>query len=566
MANGHHSSIRASLASLMTSCVSTGPDSDLWAIARDVADDNDVQEDIVYTLHSVFRQFHSSTANDKNVATNNQNVTNHSQNAHSSPQNSLFSKLKTTAAKLSGQNSGQTLVDLSPSQDLLARMTDALLRYLVARSRHLPSPVKSDSSGPASKRPRIEEVTSEEVLRFAVSNMTDILPSYSSGSSTGSGPPQPAGFDLNNFDELTKMKAGGYGVVYKARKKDTRTYCAIKQINCGTNPAHEAWCLREVKNWSRLDKSPFFVQYLDAWFEEGQRSRVRHLYIQMPLYDMSVDELVFRINRRKNAADEATSGGDRFHADHGRFFLAILFDEMLAGVLRMHEKGIIHRDLKPRNILVDLRGERNLVKIADFGLSALFPTEPFGPSGPVPASPLLSSSPMTGNMGTPTYIAPEVVGRAGSVVAYSHQADIYSLGVTLLELFFILIFKFDEKSHLLFWHNRFADEIEKIKRNRSGLFRAKNLLIVEHVVRRMVRNEPNERAAPDELRKLSLAMCYVLFARMRVKENLTSDYWLQEHDKRPSRDFRERFLRRVVGVESESLLNHYSQVRAVVCG
>lgn len=560
MANGHFSSIRASLASLRTSCGSTEPDSDLWAIAREVADDNDVQEDIAYTLHSAFCEFRSE--NNKIV----KNITNNSPNAH----NSLFSKLKTTAAKLSGQNSGHNLMDLSASQDLnqdlLARLTDALLRYLVARSRHLPGPVESDSSGPASKRPRIEEVTSEEVLRFAVSNMTDILPSGGSGSSGGFGPPQPAGFDLNNFDELTKMKAGAFGVVYKARKKDTRTYCAIKQINCGTNPAHEAWCLREVKNWSRLDKSPFFVQYLDAWFEEGQRSRVRHLYIQMPLYDMSVDELVFRINGRKNVGDEATSGGVRFFADYGRFFLAILFDEMLAGVLRMHEKGIIHRDLKPRNILVDLRGERNLVKIADFGLSALLPVDPIGPIGPVPASPLLSSSPMTGNTGTQTYMAPEVVGRVGSVVAYSHQADIYSLGVTLLELFLILVFKFDERSHLVFWHGRFADEIEKIKRNRSGLFRAKNLLIVEHVVRRMVRDEPNERAAPDELRKLSLAMCYVLFARMRVKENLTSDYWLQEHDKRPSRDFRERFLRRVVGVESESLLDHYSQVRELVCG
>ena len=83
-----------------------------------------------------------------------------------------------------------------------------------------------------------------------------------------------------------------------------------------------------------------------------------------------------------------------------------------------HDASIVHRDLKPDNIHVGRGdGERDLVKIVDFGLAKVIGSSRFTRAGMV--------------FGTPHYMSPEQA--AGEAV--DHRADIYALGVVMYEMF-----------------------------------------------------------------------------------------------------------------------------------
>jgi serine/threonine-protein kinase len=90
------------------------------------------------------------------------------------------------------------------------------------------------------------------------------------------------------------------------------------------------------------------------------------------------------------------------------------------GIAAAHTHGIIHRDLKPDNIiLVERAGDRDFVKILDFGLAKLT-----GPSG-------MSNNTKTGSLiGTPHYMAPEQA--EGKKI--DARADVYSLGCMLFHM------------------------------------------------------------------------------------------------------------------------------------
>ena len=77
----------------------------------------------------------------------------------------------------------------------------------------------------------------------------------------------------------------------------------------------------------------------------------------------------------------------------------------------MHKHRLLHRDLKPANILLD---ENMEPKISDFGLSK------FVNSG--------ETMQQSQSLGTPCYVAPEVVDGSGS---YGFMSDVFSFGMTM---------------------------------------------------------------------------------------------------------------------------------------
>jgi len=85
--------------------------------------------------------------------------------------------------------------------------------------------------------------------------------------------------------------------------------------------------------------------------------------------------------------------------------------QILQAISYMHKKGVAHRDIKPENILYTTSEDESSIKVIDFGLAR----KHFGARGEPPMSTIV---------GTPYYIAPEVLRKK-----YDKSCDLWSVGV-----------------------------------------------------------------------------------------------------------------------------------------
>ena len=105
---------------------------------------------------------------------------------------------------------------------------------------------------------------------------------------------------------------------------------------------------------------------------------------------------------------------------------AIHITRQLASALgAAHQKGVIHRDIKPANVmLVERAGDRDFVKLTDFGLAGLSESH-----GDADEQVRLTIAGVV--YGTPAYISPE---QASAESAIDGRADLYGLGCILFEM------------------------------------------------------------------------------------------------------------------------------------
>jgi len=88
--------------------------------------------------------------------------------------------------------------------------------------------------------------------------------------------------------------------------------------------------------------------------------------------------------------------------------------QVAKGLNHLHKCGVIHRDLKPDNVMINSKGE---CKLIDFGISRVVEKD--------------EDKNMTGFVGTPAYIAPELLAPP---FKYSEKADVYSYAILCWEL------------------------------------------------------------------------------------------------------------------------------------
>lgn len=130
---------------------------------------------------------------------------------------------------------------------------------------------------------------------------------------------------------------------------------------------------------------------------------------------------------------ELVDGGDLnyFIGEHKHYSERVIghhFRQILMGLHYLHSQGIVHRDMKLDNVLIKGDHESGMVKIADFGLSALVRMSNTGYDRSA-SSKRKAFNGLKDMWGTASYFAPELINRS-----YGPQADMWSTGCILYEM------------------------------------------------------------------------------------------------------------------------------------
>jgi serine/threonine-protein kinase len=208
----------------------------------------------------------------------------------------------------------------------------------------------------------------------------------------------PPGTKLGDYVIEGKIGAGGMGEVYAARHPLIGKRAAIKVVRkelCSDESAvgrfvDEARVVNQIGHPNIVDVFAFGTtrdgrSYLVMEWLQGETLRVRLERGHLELIDIC--ELMLPLLRALQAA---------------------------------HDSGVVHRDLKPDNLfLVEVRGERPILKLLDFGIAKLHRPDH-----------RVAKTATGAIVGTPQYIAPEQARGQ----AIDGKADIYALGGILFEL------------------------------------------------------------------------------------------------------------------------------------
>ena len=203
---------------------------------------------------------------------------------------------------------------------------------------------------------------------------------------------------LQTYQKVKSIGKGSYGEVFLIKSLQTQKEYALKETLITKNKEMFLYfSMNEINILSKLN-NPYIIS-LKCAFKTQIDEETEKLYIIMEYVDNG--DLNQLITKYKN--------DEKFFEE--KRLLNWLF-QLCLSLLYLKENEIIHRDIKPSNIFL-LKDDT--IKLADFGISKKVSKED------------------SMFIGTPVYTSPEIISKKD----YSYKADIWSLGVTFLQLIFL---------------------------------------------------------------------------------------------------------------------------------
>jgi len=224
------------------------------------------------------------------------------------------------------------------------------------------------------------------------------------GSSPGESGPQaasrarPIGPPIPGYELVRPLGRGGMGIVYLAVRASDRAEVAIKTIRPAVagSPLQVQRFLREARILEQLHH-PNIVSF----HQSGQAGEI--LYFVMDYVEGTNGSQLLK--QRGPLPVERAVG---------------LICQALEGLHFAHGKGYVHRDVKPANILVGQAGDKEICRLADFGLARAYHASP------------MSGLTILGDIGgTIPYMAPEQIAHYRDA---KPPADQYAAAATLYHL------------------------------------------------------------------------------------------------------------------------------------
>ncbi|KAK0550031.1 hypothetical protein OC845_002835 [Tilletia horrida] len=215
------------------------------------------------------------------------------------------------------------------------------------------------------------------------------------------------------YERLNHIEEGSYGVVFRAKDKETGEIVALKKLKMDKEKnGFPITSLREIRTLMEA-RHPNVVEVKEIVVGDN----MLQVYIVMEFVEHDLKTLLSTMRTPFLQSEIKT-----------------LLRQLLSAVSLLHSNWIVHRDLKTSNLLMNNRG---MVKLADFGLARMF-GDPLGD--------------MTSLVVTLWYRAPELL--LGSK-DYDTAIDMWSVGCIFGELML---------KEPLFTGKNEADQIVKIFR------------------------------------------------------------------------------------------------------
>lgn len=201
---------------------------------------------------------------------------------------------------------------------------------------------------------------------------------------------------LAELEFQEELGHGNYGNVSKVLHKPTNVIMAMKGVRLELDEAKFRQILMELEVLHKC-QSPYIVDFYGAFFIEGA------VYMCMEYMDGGSLDKIYDASPEIGGIDEPQ--------------LAYITHAVIEGLKELKDvHNIIHRDVKPTNILCSAK--HGTVKLCDFGVSGN----------------LVASLAKT-NIGCQSYMAPERIRSLNpDRVTYTVQSDIWSLGLSILEM------------------------------------------------------------------------------------------------------------------------------------